>query len=721
VRFARTQKAITFLLAGVAALPLALSGEVGAEFAAGLALLGAAGWFLEPPLTRDPRFRRAVAALMLVLLAVQAARVAAGAPVARAGMEYALILQGLKLASRGGAGDYQQIVILAFLHVIAATIATFDLEYAVAFVAFVALSAPALTLAHLRQEMERRFRRDDGPESRRAMERLLASRRVVSPAFLAGTALFAVPVLAFTAVLFLSFPRFGLGFLGRLPGPGGLAGFSGEVRIGDLEETRRDGSVVLRLEPLDPDGPRPGRLPLKLRGAVFEVYEDGVWKRGEPGRFRPMRRRGDDHALDRDRREVAGTAGFDVLLESIEPSYLFLPRGTALITTVPVARQGVMKPRTIEIDARGVVRYEDEARVGLRYRVRLEGRETDAAWAIGAAGHAGGDPALERAYLAVPPGLEELPALARELAGDGAPRERAASLERGLRAGWRYADALPPGAGPGEGATPLHRFLFSRGTGTCEHFATALTLMLRAEGIPARLCTGFGSVEWNRVGGYYAARLSSAHAWTEARLDGRWVTLDATPAREGGGGPAEPSTLALLLDALRMRWHKHVVGFDAASQVDLARGLSRLLPASGGGPDLPRTAIRTLLMLLAGAALLWAGLALRRRLRRRGPRNPRGRRAAGSAAARTATRLYRELEGRLARLGFPRPGAVPPLEHARSVEPAVGEAPARICARYNDVRFGGRGFEPGEPDRLVREIRSLERRRPGPAEGSSGG
>ncbi|HUT79284.1 MAG TPA: DUF3488 and transglutaminase-like domain-containing protein, partial [Polyangia bacterium] len=593
MRFALTQKVLTFLLAPVAALPLLLSGEVGAPFAIAFALLAVVGWFLEPPRTREPRFRRVITGAIVTLFAVQLARAFAGAPVPRMGMEYAVVLLGLKLASRGGAGDYQQIVILAFLHLIAATVATFDLSYALAFVAFVTLSAPALALAHLRQEMERRFRRDDTAESRRAMERLLASRRVVSARFVLGTGLFAVPVLVFTVLLFLTFPRFGLGFLGRLPGPGNLAGFGGEVRLGDLEETRRDGTVVVRLEPLEPGGEHPRRIALKLRGAVFEVYQDGAWTRGEPGRFRQMRRLGDAHPLDRERRDAPGTAGFDVLLESIEPSYLFLPRGTVLVTTAPVAHKGLMKARTLEIDARGVVRYADDARVGLGYQVRFSGPETDADFAIAAAGH-DADPTLERAWLALPPGLGRLEALARELAGDGSPEQRVVNLEQRLRTGWRYADGLDPGRGAGEGQTPLDRFLFSRGTGNCEHFATALTLMLRAVGIPSRMVTGFAAAEWNPIGGYYAVRLSSAHAWTEARLGERWVTLDATPAREGGAAAEEPSTLALLLDTVQMRWHKHVIGFDASSQIEIAQGLQRLLPGPGGAIGLPRLSGRVI-------------------------------------------------------------------------------------------------------------------------------
>ena len=80
----------------------------------------------------------------------------------------------------------------------------------------------------------------------------------------------------------------------------------------------------------------------------------------------------------------------------------------------------------------------------------------------------------------------------------------------------------------GDVADPLMEFLFVRKAGHCEHFATALTLMLRTQGFQARLATGFFGGE--RVGDEYLVRAGDAHAWTHVLVPGRgFVTVDATP------------------------------------------------------------------------------------------------------------------------------------------------------------------------------------------------
>jgi len=696
VKFARSQKVMTFLLALVAALPIALSGEVSPVFAAGFFALTVAGWFLEPPLTRDPRFRRAVTAAIVALLALQIGRAVAGAPAARMGLEFALALLGIKLASRGNSGDYQQIVILAFLHAIGGTIATFDLSYAVSFALLVVLSPPVLALAHLRHEMERRFRHDDRPENRRALGRLLASKRVVSPRFVAATSLLSLPVFAVTAILFVGFPRFGLGFLGRLPGGAEIGGFTDEVRIGDLDETRREETVIVRLEPFGDHPELPPRLALKLRGAAFDTYEGDTWTQSGGRTFFPLKRRGNDYPLTVSR--VARDApGFEVLLEPLEPPYLFVPHGTGLIRTYSTADEGIVRPRKLTGNQVDVIRYEDEAQVGIRYRIYLSRRP----------GWPARPPVPRSRFVDLPAGTERLAGLAREWAPTGTPAERAGVLVSELKRRYRYADRLEPGEDAGEGETPLDRFLFSRRSGTCEHFASALTLMLRAVGVPSRMVTGFASAEWNPIGEYYAVRLRSAHAWTEAWIDGRWVTLDATPPGRRVGPPLEPSTLALLVDALRMRWHKHVVGYDASSQMELVEQLRRVWSGGGAGvPDVPRYAVYGV---LGAIVALLAGAWVYRRWRRDRKPSVKARRAP-SAAAVEATALYLDLERRLRGLGFSRPIHLTPKEFCRELAaaaPELADPARRIVGRYNDVRFGGDRFGAGEVATLRSRIREL--------------
>src|SRR4029077_14815387 len=72
-------------------------------------------------------------------------------------MEFARLLTISRLSNRRNAADYQQIAMLAFVQLIAATVLTTDLGYAVLFVAFVIVTPWVPTFAHMRREIERNY------------------------------------------------------------------------------------------------------------------------------------------------------------------------------------------------------------------------------------------------------------------------------------------------------------------------------------------------------------------------------------------------------------------------------------------------------------------------------------------------------------------------------------------------------------------------------------
>src|SRR5262249_24304637 len=84
---------------------------------------------------------------------------------------------------------------------------------------------------------------------------------------------------------------------------------------------------------------------------------------------------------------------------------------------------------------------------------------------------------------------------------------------------------------------PIMDFLMNLKQGHCARYAAALTLMLRAVGIPARVVKGFRGAD-NQGDGSYLVRHSHAHAWVEMLVPSRepgpsefdWLTLDPTPA-----------------------------------------------------------------------------------------------------------------------------------------------------------------------------------------------
>ena len=104
----------------------------------------------------------------------------------------------------------------------------------------------------------------------------------------------------------------------------------------------------------------------------------------------------------------------------------------------------------------------------------------------------------------------------RELAhtwadGEPTPAGKARAIERHLRNDFAY-DLASPSRGA---LDPLDHFLFESKRGHCELFASAMVVMLRAIGVPAREVTGFVGGTYNRFGGYYVVRQSEAHAWVE--------------------------------------------------------------------------------------------------------------------------------------------------------------------------------------------------------------
>src|SRR5581483_6776016 len=122
--------------------------------------------------------------------------------------------------------------------------------------------------------------------------------------------------------------------------------------------------------------------------------------------------------------------------------------------------------------------------------------------------------------------LSRLAALAVSAGGGGRPSEIAERLASYLRDHCTFSLNTPESGGQ----SPVENFVFTSRRGHCEYFASALTLMLRYRGIPARIVTGFLSREWNKRGGYYIVRMKHAHAWVEYLVPGSgWVEIDPSP------------------------------------------------------------------------------------------------------------------------------------------------------------------------------------------------
>jgi transglutaminase-like putative cysteine protease len=673
-----------------------------------------------------PALRHFATIAPLTLLLLQGARLLSGRSPLDVAVEFAALLQIVRLATRRGAAHDQQIIVLALLHFVAGTVLGGGLTYGICFLGFLVVAPGALVLSHLRREVEGNYRQ--GARDRTGLPvdvpRILRSRRVVGRGFLGATCLLSVPILLFTTTLFVLFPRVGLSLLLlNHPRAGRMIGFSEHVDLGDVGVLRDDPTIALRFELKDLPEPPPTRLTLRLRGTAFDAYDGHAWARtqrdlhsadhGIDGQDVYPLLRGPNLARDR-------VVSFD--LEPIDPPVVFLPPRAVALRVRPQNQILLGEPLAVQRGADDEVRYSGSDARGLRYDAFIAS-DTEVLT----------EPLLasERGrYLSLPVGIpERIGKLAHDWSDAfPTPEGKAHAIEERLRRDFTY-DLRSPSQGQPQ---PVDHFLFESHRGHCEFFSTAMALMLREVGIPSRNVTGFVGGTWNRFGRYYAVREGDAHSWVEAYVDRPshpgWQTFDPTPA--SGAQPLEPPGgvyyyLRDFVEALSQRWNTYVVGYDLRKQIHIfdavTRGYERLRARAGidKGPlaQLTRAPV-VAAAVLAALALAYAWW------RRRGKTNQEpdaaARKDAPGTRVQTATALYRALESALQAQGITRPPSTPPLRHAeelRSRSHPLAEVVASLTSVYLETRFGGgtlsdasrRDFE-----RQVREIRAHRADPPAP-------
>ena len=159
----------------------------------------------------------------------------------------------------------------------------------------------------------------------------------------------------------------------------------------------------------------------------------------------------------------------------------------------------------------------------------LEGPDKEAAWRELAPLEAG------------PTGWEwaDLYSANTQIVGDATdPYEITLRIEKHLRGQYDYS-LSPPAS---DYSSPYAAFLFDTQSGYCQHFAGTMALLLRYNGVPARVAVGFTTGE-KESEGVYLVSTSNAHAWVEVYFPTvGWVAFDPTPGRNiPAPGPSSSS------------------------------------------------------------------------------------------------------------------------------------------------------------------------------------
>jgi hypothetical protein len=148
--------------------------------------------------------------------------------------------------------------------------------------------------------------------------------------------------------------------------------------------------------------------------------------------------------------------------------------------------------------------------------------------------------AADASSLELPPISERTAALAESIVR-GAPTDydKAVRLEQFLLLNYRYDLDVEPYT-PGRDVVDV--FLFENQAGYCSQFATAMAVMARHVGLPARVAVGYLPGAFDPMAGAYKVRSGDAHAWVEVHMRANgWVPFDPTPRPDaplfiGAGG-----------------------------------------------------------------------------------------------------------------------------------------------------------------------------------------
>ena len=303
---------------------------------------------------------------------------------------------------------------------------------------------------------------------------------------------------------------------------------------------------------------------------------------------------------------------------------------------------------------------------------------------------------------------------------------------------------------------PVEDFVVNHHTGHCEYFASALALMCRSQGIPARVVVGYKGGEYNPTGQFYSVRQSDAHAWVEVFLEprhlsydlraalpedlvGAWLRTDPTIPREDQQIKTLRrslfDTISDSFDYMQLLWDNYVLHLGPEQQQKAVYDPLRLDPSNSFaghwsvswmkkyGIDLQgnspvqwfdwRGAVTVMLVVL--------GALVGYQLLSRFPYFWFYKLAAGRLESwqrkRSRIDFYVRLERLLRRHRWRRAPGQTPREFSAQVShwietqldrPAVKNLPGKITEAYYQLRFGGRELTVSEEDSINQALAQLE-------------
>lgn len=272
-------------------------------------------------------------------------------------------------------------------------------------------------------------------------------------------------------------------------------GFGEKMNPGSITELSSDSSIAMRVTFKD--------KPIKngyWRGINLSYYYDETWSPGlyQTRYFTPLKTFTDNEQPD-----------YEVILEPTQKKWLFY-----------MGTPGSTKPQLYFDPATGLANERIE-NINQRYAYSIKVKESN---------YQELNPKEIAINTQLPPQSNpKLRAWAKEefIKSNQDPQAFILFLAKYIRhQPYWYSLAPPP---INNKSNQMDSFWFDTQKGFCEHYASAVAIILRSAGIPARVILGYQGGTWNPIGRYLILQQNNAHAWVEYWHAGvGWQQFDPT-------------------------------------------------------------------------------------------------------------------------------------------------------------------------------------------------
>ena len=218
-----------------------------------------------------------------------------------------ILLTNARLLSLKTDTDYNQLFLLTFFDLLAASALTINLSFAFTFTLYLVSVTWVLLLFHIKKEVERQIAQN----KERALE------GTVTIPFFLGIGGVAVLSLVITLGIFFILPRAGVGLFSKKQGKVmKTSGFGDKVDFGDIGALTPDPTTVMRVEL--PDFEK-GLGSIYIRGTVLDSFNGVSWKR-EGSKLEAVNKEDNDFVISKGAKHLVRQ---EVILDPIDSRVVF--------------------------------------------------------------------------------------------------------------------------------------------------------------------------------------------------------------------------------------------------------------------------------------------------------------------------------------------------------------------------------------------------------------